>query len=75
MRKLAYALCILMLPLVMFAQFETDYKPVVSKGALPKDFVTRSSDKYIQAKAELESNDKKATRKSKETFYYKAVLV
>ena len=57
-----------MLPLAMFAQFETDYKPVVSKGALPKDFVTRSSDKYIQAKAELESNDKKATRKSKETF-------
>lgn len=68
MRKLAYALCILMLPLAMFAQFETDYKPVVSKGALPKDFVTRSSDKYVIAKAELEKNEKKATRKSKEEF-------
>lgn len=72
MRKLASALCILILPLAIFAQFETDYKPVVSKGALPKDFVTRSSDKYVQAKAELESNEKKSTRKTKETFLLQA---
>lgn len=68
MRKYFYGLCILLLPLVMFAQFETDYKPVLSKGALPKDFVTRSSDKYVIAKAELEKNEKKATRKAKEKF-------
>lgn len=68
MRKYVHTLLALLLPLAAFCQFETDYKPVVSRGALPKDFVTLSSDKYVMQKAELGKGEKKAARKSKEKF-------
>ena len=47
------------------AQFETDYKPVVSRGNLPADFVTLSSQKYEAEKDSLKS-EKRSERKKKE---------
>lgn len=52
----------------LFAQFDKDYTPVVSKGTLPKDFVTLSSEKYEEQRSGLSKEEKKKTRKSKETF-------
>jgi predicted Zn-dependent protease len=46
----------------------TDYKPVVSTGTLPKDFVTLSSKKYSEAKKSLTGKEKRSTRKTKEKF-------
>jgi hypothetical protein len=50
------------------AQFDTDYKPVTSTGALPPDFVTLSSKKYEEAKSKLSSKENKSSRKIKESF-------
>lgn len=51
----------------LFSQFDKDYTPVVSKGTLPKDFVTLSSKKYEEEKSKLTS-EKRKSKKSKEKF-------
>ena len=50
------------------AQFEKNYTPVVSRGTLPKDFVTLSAKKFEAEKSKLSKSEKRSTRKSKETF-------
>lgn len=61
-------LAVLCISATAFAQFDKDYTPVVSKGTLPKDFVTLSSEKYEEQRLGLSKEEKKKIRKSKETF-------
>ncbi|MBS1685554.1 MAG: M48 family metallopeptidase [Bacteroidetes bacterium] len=49
------------------ARFEQDYKPIVSKGPLPADLITHSSEKYAAERAKLK-NDKGAAKKAKDQF-------
>ncbi len=68
MRIQLTAVLVLLFQLALNAQFETTYKPIVSHGTLPKDFVTLSSKKYEEARAKLSKSEKRSLRKSKENF-------
>ena len=52
---------------IINAQFETNYKPIQSRGKLPSDFVTLSSEKYQAEKASLKQ-DKGGVKKVKDQF-------
>jgi len=67
MRIFTLFLACLLYSLTISAQFETDYKPVVSRGELPSDFVTLSSQKYEAEKESLKS-EKGKEKKKKEKF-------
>jgi len=49
------------------AQFETNYTPIQSKGQLPNDFTTLSSDKYEAEKGSLK-HEKGGAKKAKDQF-------
>lgn len=52
--------------ITVHCQYQNDYSPIQSKGNLPKDFVTQSSQKFLADKEELKG-EKKA-KKTKEDF-------
>ncbi len=69
MKTYAAAVCAFLVTSTIFGQarFEQDYKPIQSKGPLPNDLITHSSEKYAAERAKLK-NDKGATKKAKDQF-------
>lgn len=69
MKTLAAAICALLVASTTFGQarFDLDYKPIQSKGPLPDDIITLSSEKYAAEKAKLK-NEKGAAKKAKDQF-------
>jgi hypothetical protein len=67
MRIFVLALAILLVSNIAHAQFETDYKPIQSRGKLPDDFITLSSEKYEAEKASLKQ-EKGGAKKAKDQF-------
>jgi hypothetical protein len=67
MRLLLTTAAIILSSFGCFAQFETDYKPLESKGTLPADFVTLSSEKYNSDKETIK-NEKGRARRVKDQF-------
>lgn len=69
MKTLTAAICALLVTSVTYGQskFDTDYKPIQSKGPLPTDFITHSSEKYAAERAKLK-NEKGSSKKAKDQF-------
>lgn len=67
MRIILSVLFIMLISNAATAQFETDYQPIQSKGKLPADFVTLSSEKYQAEKTSLK-NEKGKGKKVKDQF-------
>lgn len=59
--------------LPVFAQDSADYHTLQSQGEIPADFIDKSSVKFQQDVAnKVSKDDKRFTRKSKESFYLKS---
>jgi len=69
-RLLIILLGIVIFPLISIGQkFDVNnYKPIKSYGELPIDFRKKSEQKYLEDKAEISTDEKRFTRKSKEKF-------
>ncbi|MCW3125519.1 MAG: Peptidase family [Bacteroidetes bacterium] len=68
--KTYLALCVLLLTAVVAypqSSFNTDYEPLRSKGQLPKDFTTLSSDKYASERVHLKG-EKGKNKTTKDQF-------
>lgn len=69
-RYLLLALLALACNLKAIAQpTETDYKPLVSSGQIPKEFLVKSSEKYQTQVQTISKDEKKSDKKNKKDFF------